>query len=265
MFSSLCTLVNESPYYSDRQGSKIDRLTPHCFVGQVTARRGLDVFKHAAKDPVSANYVIGYDGSIGGCVDETRRAWTSSNRANDTRAITFEIASGVNDPYVMTDEAFISLISLTIDIMRRHGKNKLVYIPDKIEALNYVPKSNEMLITFHKWFANKACPGRWFIEHCNEYVKRVNDVLKLDINDSIESELCNVDIRVCKLGDENETVKTLQTLLKAMGFKGSNKKVLALDGKFGSNTDYALREYQKTFCKPDGVAGPVTWNKLING
>lgn len=29
------------------------------------------------------------------------------------------------------------------------------------KALNYEPKSDGMIITDHRWFSNKSCPGNW--------------------------------------------------------------------------------------------------------
>lgn len=54
----------------------IDTVTVRCFVGQVTARWGCEIFQDAAAK-ASANYVVGYDGSIGLCVEEGDRAWTT--------------------------------------------------------------------------------------------------------------------------------------------------------------------------------------------
>ena len=60
-------------------------------------------------------------------------------------------------------------------------------------------------------------------------------------------------------------VKTVQILLKALGFKGKDKRVLALDGVFGANTEYAVTAFQKkNKVSADGVVGPVTW-KLLTG
>ena len=62
--SSLVTHTNISPNKYSPRNRAIDRVTIHCFVGQVTAKRGCEVFK-PAKKKASCNYVVGYDGSIG--------------------------------------------------------------------------------------------------------------------------------------------------------------------------------------------------------
>lgn len=61
-----------------------------------------------------------------------------------------------------------------------------------------------------------------------------------------------------------EQVKTVQRLLNAMGYKGSDGKSLTVDGIFGTNTDYAVRRFQKAEgLTVDGIVGPATWKKLI--
>lgn len=59
-------------------------------------------------------------------------------------------------------------------------------------------------------------------------------------------------------------VKTLQRLLNANGVKGKDGKVLTVDGKFGTNTDYAVKAYQKAHgLKEDGIVGAHTWKSLL--
>ena len=73
-----------------------------------------------------------------------------------------------------------------------------------------------------------------------------------------------VHLSVLQKGSTGREVKTLQRLLKALGYKGSDGKVLAVDGDFGSNTDYALRAYQgNKRLSVDGVCGKNTWNMLL--
>lgn len=46
-----------------------------------------------------------------------------------------------------------------MDICKRNGKSKLLWFGDKDKTLAYTPKSDEMVLTVHRWFANKSCPG----------------------------------------------------------------------------------------------------------
>lgn len=36
-----------------------------------------------------------------------------------------------------------------------------MWLGDKNKTLAYAPKSDEMVLTVHRWFANKSCPGDW--------------------------------------------------------------------------------------------------------
>ena len=73
-----------------------------------------------------------------------------------------------------------------------------------------------------------------------------------------------VHLPVLKKGSSGEAVKTIQRLLKALGYKGSHGKVLAVDGDFGANTDHALRAFQgNKRIDVDGVCGNDTWNMLL--
>ena len=76
---------------------KIDTITIHCYVGQVTAKQGCDYFATTDRE-CSANYVVGKDGSIGISVEEKDCSWCSSNEANDQRAVTIEVAQNTLTP-----------------------------------------------------------------------------------------------------------------------------------------------------------------------
>lgn len=89
------------------------------------------------------------------------RSWCSSSNANDQRAVTIECSSDKTAPYAMTDAVYAALIDLCTDICKRNGKKKLLWFGDKDKTLAYEPKADEMIITVHRWFANKSCPGDW--------------------------------------------------------------------------------------------------------
>ena len=125
-------------------------------VGQLTAQRCGELFSKSSYQ-ASSNYGIGTDGKIGGYVDEEDRSWCTSSAWNDNRAITVECASDTKHPYAMNQKVWDSLVDLAVDICQRYGKNKMLWFNDKKTALGYSPKSNEMVITAHRWFAPKAC------------------------------------------------------------------------------------------------------------
>lgn len=164
--SNLVTYTRISPNRTSPRKHAIDRITIHCFVGQVTAKSGCNAGGFITYDPdngASCNYVVGHDGSIGLCVEEKDRSWCSSNRSNDHRAVTIETASETIHPYKVTDKACSALLDLVTDICKRNGKTKILWFGDKNKTLAYTPKANEMVMTVHRWFANKACPGDYLL------------------------------------------------------------------------------------------------------
>ncbi len=170
--SPLVSHTNLSPNHSGKRTHAIDRITPHCFVGQVTAVRGCEVFLPTSKG-ASCNYVIGKDGDVGLCVEEKNRSWCTSSNANDQRAVTIECASDTTEPYAFRDAVYQRLIDLCVDICQRNGKSKLLWFADKNKTLAYNPKADEMVLTVHRWFANKSCPGNWMYARMGDLAEKV--------------------------------------------------------------------------------------------
>ena len=170
--SSLATYKLLSPNHSGQRTMPIDRITPHCVVGQLSAAGICGCFTSSSVQ-ASCNYGIGKDGDIGLCVEEKNRSWCTSSNANDQRAVTIECASDRTDPYAFTDKCYNSLVNLCIDICKRNGKKKLIWFGDKTKALNYSPKSDEMILTVHRWFAAKSCPGNWMYARMGDLANKV--------------------------------------------------------------------------------------------
>ena len=169
--SSLVCYTGLSPNHSGTRTHSIDRITPHCVVGQLDCEAICACFP--AGRNASCNYGIGKDGRISLCVEEKNRSWCTSSKANDQRAVTIECASDKIEPYTMTDAVYKSLVKLCVDICRRNGKNKLIWFGDKDKSLNHNPANNEMIITVHRWFANKSCPGDWLYSRLDNLAKEV--------------------------------------------------------------------------------------------
>ena len=171
--SPLVSVRKLSPNCTKPRNHSIDRLTPHHTAGVLSVESALDWFAKESTQ-ASCNYVIGNDGRIGLCVNECDRPWTSSSRANDNRAITFEVVNAATGGvWPVSYKAFDSLVNLCVDICKRYGKKKLLWIPDKDRALAYEPKADEMLLTMHKWFANTNCPGEYLGSRFPELAERV--------------------------------------------------------------------------------------------
>lgn len=172
MNSSLVSYTNLSPNKNSPRNHAIERITPHCVVGQLSAESICGCFNSKSRE-ASCNYAIGYDGKIALCVDENDRSWCSSSPNNDNRAVTIECASDKSDPYAMNDEVYDSLVNLCVDICRRNGKTTLLWFDDKQKTFEYVPKSNEMVLSVHRWFANKSCPGNWLYARMDDLAAQV--------------------------------------------------------------------------------------------
>lgn len=172
MNSPLVAYTNLSPHNSGRRTHRIDRITPHCVVGQCTAESLGNWFANPASQ-ASANYGIDRDGRVGLYVDEGSRSWCSSSRENDQRAVTIECASDATAPYAFRDVVYQKLIELCVDICRRNGKTKLLWLGSKDASLAYEPAEDEMVLTVHRWFAAKECPGEWLYNRLGELAETV--------------------------------------------------------------------------------------------
>ncbi len=174
--SALVAYTRLSPNHSGQRTHSIDRITPHCVVGQCTAE-GLGEWFVKTSTRASSNYGIDKDGRVGLYVEEKNRSWCSSSNANDQRAITIECASDTTEPYAFRDVVYQTLIRLCIDICRRNGKTKLLWLGDKEKTLSYNPASDEMILTVHRWFANKSCPGNWMYARMGDLADKVTAAL----------------------------------------------------------------------------------------
>lgn len=182
--SKLVTYTKLSPNCTKPRNHVIDTITIHVFVGQVTAKEGCNAKGFVTYNPVtgsSCNYVVGYDGSIGLCVEEANRSWCSSNKSNDHRAITIEVASETKPPYAVTDKAYAALIELVADICKRNNIKKLLWKADK----KLIGKVDQQNMTVHRWFKNKACPGEYLYSRHGEIAEKVNKLLGVKPDDTI--------------------------------------------------------------------------------
>ena len=173
--SSLANVVVESPNRSSPRMSKIDTITIHCMAGNLSVESCGALFAKSSRK-ASSNYGIGSDGRIACYVGEEDRSWCSSNRANDNRAITIEVANdgGADTGWHVSDKAYKSLISLLVDICRRNNITKLVWSNNKNDRVNH---KNGCNMTVHRDFANKSCPGDYLYSLHSKIVDEVNTLL----------------------------------------------------------------------------------------
>lgn len=225
--SSMVAYTRLSPNHSGQRTHSIDRITPHCVVGQLSAESICGCFTSPSRQ-ASCNYGIGTDGKVSLCVEEKNRSWCSSSNANDQRAVTIECASDKMEPYAMNSRVYDSLIKLCTDICKRNGKKKLLWLGDRNKTLNYTPKSDEMVLTVHRWFANKSCPGGWLYARLGDLAAKVTAALGTGASaDKAASQL----YRVRKTWSDSKSQKgAFSVLANAKKCADSNKGYSVFDG-----------------------------------
>ena len=167
--SPLVSYTKISPNRTSPRNHKIDTITIHCVVGQYDLETIGNIFSPPSAQ-ASCNYGISYDGKVGMYVEEKDRSWCSSNRSNDNRAITIEVASDTTHPYAVKKAAYDKLIDLLVDICKRNGIPKLLWKADK-SLIGQVDKQN---MSVHRWFANKSCPGTYLYERHGDIANKVD-------------------------------------------------------------------------------------------
>lgn len=172
--SSLVSYTRISPNKTTPRNHKIDTITIHCMAGDLSVESCGNLFAKSSRQ-ASSNYGIGSDGRIAMYVEEKDRSWCSSNKSNDHRAITIEVANdgGAATGWHISDKAYNALIALLVDICKRNDIKKLLWKADK-SLIGKVDKQN---MTVHRWFATKACPGDYLYNLHGQIAKEVNEIL----------------------------------------------------------------------------------------
>ena len=174
-YSSLVDYIKISPNKTSPRNHKIDTITIHCMAGNLSIETCANVFAPTSRK-ASSNYGVGTDGRIGCYVDENDRSWCSSNRANDMRAITIEVANdgGADTGWHVSGVAMNSLIKLVADVCKRNNIKKLVWSDNKDDRINH---RNGCNMTVHRDFANKSCPGDYLMSKMSYIASEVNKLL----------------------------------------------------------------------------------------
>ena len=183
--SSLVNYVKISPNRNSPRNHDIDTITIHHVAGNLTVETIGDVFANPKRQG-SSNYGIGSDGRIGMYVEEKDRSWASSNRANDNRAITIEVANdgGASTNWHVSNKALASLIKLCADICKRNNIKQLVWSDNKSFRVNHINGCN---MTVHKDFAATACPGPYLFSKQQYIADEVNKLLGINNSSSTTS------------------------------------------------------------------------------
>lgn len=167
-YSSLCSSIHRNPSYNHtagRGGERVCKITPHHMAARWTGERCAQSFDVRGRN-ASANYCIGFDGEIVGCVDESDRSWCSASGWNDRKAITIEVANeSTGGDWPISKKSWDSLVRLCADICRRYGFR-----------LGYTGNSSGSL-TEHRMFASTSCPGPYLHARMGELARQVNAML----------------------------------------------------------------------------------------
>ena len=161
--SKMVVYTKLSPNHSGQRTHSIDRISPHCVVGQVSAESLGNIFAKSSYK-ASSNYGIDRDGRVGMYVEEKNRSWCTSSKANDQRAVTIECASDTYSPYRMNDAVYQTLIRLLYCTGLRLGealelKISDIDFTDNIIIVNSGKGNVSRLVPF------KASLGKWLINY----------------------------------------------------------------------------------------------------
>ena len=162
--SPLVDYVKISPNSTNPRNQPISVITIHHMAGNLSVESCGNVFATTDRQ-ASSNYGIGSDGRVGMYVEEANRSWCSSNRENDHKAVTIEVANDdtSSGSWHVCDAALSKLIDLCVDICQRNGIPRLNFTGDKTGNL-----------TMHKWFTPTLCPGPYLESKFPYIAEQVN-------------------------------------------------------------------------------------------
>lgn len=161
--------VNIRPYrnhYGGVRTKPIRKIAIHHVAGVMTARSLGEFFARGTR-VVSANYGIGYDGSVGLYVPENYRAYTTGHQV-DEEAITIEVSnSSTGGNWPISEKSLSKLIELCTYICRKYGIKNCSYTGGK-----------DGVLQMHKWYASTSCPGPYLSSKFPYISQEVNKRLK---------------------------------------------------------------------------------------
>lgn len=166
--SPLIDYVYLSPNADFPRGETVSRLTIHHMADDLGLEELGAAFAQRDRR-TSANYAIDSGGEVALYVEEANRAWTSSSRENDDRAVTIEVANDeIGGDWHVSTQAYETLLELCTDICRRNG----------IEELRYT-RGTDGNLTLHKMFNSETeCPGPYLESRMWEIAEEVTRRLR---------------------------------------------------------------------------------------
>lgn len=164
-------LINKN-FTPGRNGHRIDTITIHHMAGRLTLEQCRSCFTGSRR--ASSNYGIDAAGRVAMYVREEDTSWCSSSTANDSRAVTVELANDeIGGDWHVSDFTMQACVELCYSICVRNEIKRLVWRNDPM--LLDRPELQNM--TIHRWFKNKLCPGRYVEDNLAVIARDVNDML----------------------------------------------------------------------------------------
>lgn len=119
-------------------------------------------------------------------------------------------------------------------------------------------------VKYNTWYYGRVVSGDGF-PWCCVFVEWCFAVLAGEISDVVPPLIVvNIKLNQIQKGWTGNEVKTIQRLLRSMGYRGVDSKYISDDGDFGNNTDYAVKNFQRNKgLVIDGIVGEKTWEALL--
>ena len=84
------------------------------------------------------------------------------------------------------------------------------------------------------------------------------------VKNSEEVKTVTITLPVLKKGAKGPEVGTVQRILRSLGYKDKDGKLIEIDNSFGGKTEYAVEQFQKDeSIEADKSVGKITWSHLL--
>lgn len=222
----------------------------------------------------SAHYFVD-DDSVTMSVEEKNIAWHCGDKVyyhpkcRNSNSIGIEICDDVRNGTVYPSAKTIeNVVAFTKTLMKKYN------IPPE-NVIRHYDVTHKICPAY--WCGSAAKDKKWKSEFWNKLDGATSNTTtkstSANTTTSSKSEVIIVKVNMQKIYKGNSSnskgqVRTLQRILNGAngttGYRGKDGKKLTVDGSFGTNTEYAVKTYQKKHkLTIDGVVGQNTWDALL--
>lgn len=198
------------------------------------------------------------------------RCWLSANGANGNANklgyIGFEIACDNMDDEEYFREAVMGVSVNLTAYLCTHEVGPFGTRPDAV--LEEYKQGKALAVMDHRELGRlKLASGHsdinnWLTKFgltMDDYRKAVEEAIEEGVKVTYIDASKDIPRPTLRKGDESENVRALQDMLNAFGQYGG----LEVDGVYGRDTEASVRAFQHdNGLNPDGITGPLTWDKL---